>query len=517
MRWNLSLSRQTNRPGYACVLAILLVVAAGPAVAQQSSVPDIRVDLGTIGLGRLSGLSPSMVYRPFDTLSGRPGADALGMGGAHLASASGTMALGWNTSGLADLERLSFAFDGYNRGGSGSTAGYPDSLNIPGIPTFLYSTYDAKAKGGFVPNFLAAAAPLWKSGERRLVAAFGWWHYAELGTPEAIVSELRQGDNVASFPLVISSDRSERGSLESFTPAVALRLGSSLSVGASVNVLDGRVHANSDVRLPLVGASVSGGERVSYRYSGVSPEVGARASLGSRVSLGLRFAPGYSLKVREGTYFNRSLAVPPTPRLLLSATMADYDLKVPSALGVGLSFRPAERLLLAADVNTQSFSKAKVEYRKVTRNGVEQPAPDSVGLPLEDVTSLHFGAEYRLFRTCWGDIPVRLGFHTSPLGYRNPTVEDMRVDTLETAAGRQLDVTGNGHYHGKQPTVTAYSFGVSLDTPGIRYDLGFESASYDIQKWFFDTPWEGLANPKMDLVTVSRKVTKLRLSATYTF
>lgn len=516
MRWNLSQARRMTRPGRACMLAILLAVVVGPAGAQQAPVQDV-IPLGTIGLGRLSGLSPSMVYRPFDTLSGRPGGDALGMGGACLATVSGTMALGWNPSGLADLERLSFSFDGYSRGGSGTVAGYPDSLNLQGIPTFLYSSYEVSAKGGFVPNFLAAAAPLWTSGERRLVGAFGWWHYAEVGTPEAIVSELRQGDNVASFPLVISSDRSERGSVEAFTPALALRLGPSFSLGASANVLDGSVKANTDLRLPLVGMSVSGDERLSYRYSGVSPEIGARANFGSRISAGLRVSLPYSLKVREGTYFNRSLAVPPDTAFITVATLADYDLKVPAAFGAGIAFRPTPRLLLAADLNSQTWSKSKVEYRKVSRNGVEQPSPDSVGLPLEDATSLHFGAEYKLFRTRWGDVPVRLGFHTSPLGFRDPMLEDVQADTTIDGRGPDISVTGTGRYHGKQPTANAYSFGVSLETPGIRYDLGYETVSYELRKWFFDTPWERLANPKMDLVTVSRKVTKIRLSATYTF
>ena len=88
---------------------------------------------------------------------------------------------------------------------------------------------------------------------------------------------------------------------------------------------------------------------------------------------------------------------------------------------------------------------------------------------------------------------------------------------METVAGRVIQVTSTGGYHGKQPKADAYSFGVSLDTPGIRYDLGFESISYEHRKWFFDSPYDSILNPGMAMVKVKQKVSKIRLSATYSF
>ena len=517
MRSNLSKIRAAACPRRACVFVILLAAAAGPALAQRE-VPDYYLDLGRIGLRQLAILQPSMVYRPIDVISGRPGGDALGMGGAYLASASGTMALGWNPAGLADLEHLSFSFDGYSRRASGSVAEHPAGVVIPQLSTLSFLNYTASRRGGFVPNFIAAGTPLWVSGERRLVAAFGWRHLAEMAVPEQIVSELTAGTGGATFPAVFSFDRSETGSLEAFSPALAFRVGPTLSLGAMVNVLDGGVRAKTDERMTFVGLPLIGVVRTECQYSGFSTEFGARYNThGPHGWLGgwaFRVAPKYALKVRGGTLYSRSIAAPGSQRVVVSGTLTDYDLQVPLAFGCGATIRPTSRLLFAADWNRQLWSQAKVEYKNYPQG---QPPPDSVGLPLADVSTWNFGVEYRLFRTRWGDLPVRIGFRTAPQGYLDPDPGDADTLGVETVAGRVIQVTSTGGYHGKQPKADAYSFGVSLDTPGIRYDLGFESISYEHRKWFFDSPYDSILNPGMAMVKVKQKVSKIRLSATYSF
>jgi hypothetical protein len=343
------------------------------------------------------------------------------------------------------------------------------------------------------------------------VAAFGWRHYAEMAVPEQTVSELAAGAVGATFPIVRSIDRSEKGSLEAFSPALAFRAGPTLSLGAVLNVLDGGVRSNTDERFTVLGTPLRGSIRANSRYSGLSPEFGGRVSLGRRVSFGLRLVPGYTLKVRDGTFYRRYISAPGSPAYAVMATLADYDLSIPTAFGAGVAFRPTLRLLVAADVNAQSWSRAKVKYTNA--------APDSMGLPLADVTTLHLGAEYKLFRTRWGDVPVRAGFRTAPLGYRAVDGRDVRADTIETPQGRAIYVAraGTGSYHGKQPKSNAFGLGVSLDTPGIRYDLGYESVSYDLDKWFFDVPYDPTDNPTMCVVKVKQKVSKIRISATYTF
>jgi hypothetical protein len=497
MRWNLSQVRAMACHGPLCSLVILLAAAAGPALAQDAVV----YPLGRIGLHALSVLHPALVYRPIDTFSGRPGGDAMGMGGAYLASASGAAALGWNVAGLADLEHLSFTFDGYSRAASAGVGAYPDSIVITGQSTLRFLSYRPSLKGGFVPSFIAAAGPLWTSGERRLVGAFGWRHYAEMAVPEQAVSDLVPGGVGATFPIAFSMDRSERGSLEAFSPALAFRAGRTVSLGAVLNVLEGGVRATTDERWAFYGATT----RAHSKYSGLSPEFGGRVSFGPSVSLGLHLVPGYTLKVRDGAYSRRAAAIPPSPQYIVTATFADYDLTIPAAFGAGVAFRPSPRLLIAADMNAQSWSKAKVTYTKAP--------PDSVGLPLADVTTLHFGAEYKVLRTSWGEVPVRVGFRTAPLGYLDVDRRDLQPDTISTPQGSLF----RWSYHGKQPKSNAYSFGASLDTSGIRYDVGFERISYEQNKWFFDTPYDQFLNPGMTTVKVKQKVSKIRLSATYTF
>jgi hypothetical protein len=518
MQRNLSKARRPARSGrVGVVLFVLLVAAAGSAVAQTDAL-DFRYGSGRMGLGRLLVLQPSIIYRPIDDTSSRPGGDALGMGGAYLASASGTIALGWNPAGLADLEHLSFTFDGYSRGASGSAGGHPDSLVVPSYFTLHLLNYQATRKGGFVPNFVAAAVPLWISGERRLVAAFGWRHYAETLLPEQTVSEMVAGGGGATFPVVLSLDRTEKGGLEAFSPALAFRVGPTLSFGASVNVLDGGVRANRDQRFTIVGMPLRGTVRTTYKYSGLSPEFGARYAThvpnGMPGAWAFRITPGYTLKVRSGTFYELPIVQPGAVAVPATRALADYDLQIPVALAGGVAVHPMPRLLLAADWNRQLWTKTKVKYKTSAR---DQAPPDSVELPLADVTTWHIGAEYTLLRRSWGTVPVRIGYRTAPQGYLDPDSRDVTGDTLQTDLGPQIMARSTGVYHGQQPKANAYSLGVSLDTSGIRYDLGFESISYEQTKWFFDEPYHVLWNPGWSIVKVTQKVSKVRLSATYSF
>ncbi len=498
----------------ACAVLAVAMAAVAPTARAQGVTEEVFLDLGRLGLQQMQILQPSMIYRPVDATAGRPGGDALGMGGAYLASASGAMALGWNAAGLADLEKLSFAFDGYSRSASSSTGDFPDSLIVSGFSTLHFLNYGATRKGGFVPNYLAAGVPLWTSGERRLVAAFGWRHYAETARPEQTISELVAGGAGNTFPVVFSFDRSEKGSLEAFSPALAFRLGPRVSMGATLNILDGGVRATTDERFTIVGMPLQGIIRTRHSYSGISPEFGVRLSAqgpaGWPLAGAFRMSPGYTLEVRDGAFYSRSIAVPGQPRYITEGTIADYDLSVPQALGAGVAVRPTSRLLLAADWNRQMWSETKVEY---TRHA--QGAPDHMGLPLADVTSWHAGAEYTLLRRHWGDLPVRVGFRTAPQGYLDPNPRDVRADTLETDAGRMIYAVSNGQYYGEQPEANAYSFGVSLVTPTIRYDLGFETVQYEHTKWFFETPYDMTINPGMAMIKVDQTVNKLRLSVSY--
>jgi hypothetical protein len=520
MQRKLSGPRGMARLGLAGILFLaVLASVAGHAVAQPPSSEVINIVQNGVSLRDMAVGMPYMLYRPMDVNAVRPGGDALGMGGAYLATASGTIALGWNPAGLADLERLSFSFDGYERSASGTVSEHPAQLIIPQLSTLDFLNYEATRKGGFVPNFIALGAPLWTSGERRLVGAFGWRHAAEMAIPEQTVSEL--GTTGATFPVVFSFDRTEKGSLEAFSTALGFRVGPKLSLGATANILDGGLNANTDERFTVVGSPLRGTIRSRHRYSGFSSEFGARyqspAPFGWPTSLAFRVSPGYTMKVRSGSFTSEPIVAPGSPVINVTGTFADYDLQVPLTLGGGVAIRPTPRLLLAADWNRQAWSKAKVVYKTVSVGGVVQPAPDSMGLPLADVSTLHFGAEYKLFRTRWGEVPVRVGFRTAPQGYLDPDRADVRADTIEVSGSRVVQVSSTGHYYGKQPKANAYSFGVSLDTPGIRYDLGFETISYEHRKWFFDLPYDAILNPSMSIVTVTQKVSRYRLSATCSF
>ena len=70
---------------------------------------------------------------------------------------------------------------------------------------------------------------------------------------------------------------------------------------------------------------------------------------------------------------------------------------------------------------------------------------------------------------------------------------------------------------GAQVTSTAFSFGFSIRTPGITYDLGYERAQYHVDRWYLDVPYDAVMNKSSFLTPVDRTITKMRLSGTYTF
>jgi len=510
--------RQSESPGAVVrraalpvTLLVLAAVLAAPVMAQDEE--PVYVDLGVIGIQGLGLLSPSMLHRPIDMLNVRPGGEAAGMGSAWLASASGTMALGWNPAGLATLGGTEISVDGVLRTTSGTATDYPSEFQLPESAPLFFSNYDVDLKGGAQPSFFGIGTPLANLGGVGAVVGFSWRRFMDVEMPEETISELMTAQGVG-FPVVFSTERTESGGVDSYAPALAVRAGSVFSFGAAVNILDGTWRATEDTRLTTVGQPFRGEGSAKFRYSGLAPEFGVRVEL-PRLQLAARYLPRFELEVRDGTYHAASVEVPSQPRVVTDARIADYDLAVPAAMSAGLAFRPFERLLVGADVNSQKWSKGSAEHlQRIT-------GPFSRGgrLPLADVTSIGIGAEYVLKRMSWGEIPVRAGFRTVPLGFRDVSRSDVELvfapeDTLQT---QLLDIDHTGTFHGKEVEANGLTFGASLRSGGYSWDLGIETYTYDYHKWFFDVPFDPLVNPLASLVRVERTITSIRISTTHRF
>jgi len=496
------------------VLAGALMVASfGVLPASAQTEWEIRyVDVGTIWLDDMREILPGLIYRPFDDQGTRPGGDAMGMGGAYAARAEGPIAVGWNPAGITALDHAAFAVDGFATTSSSNVPDYPDTLDFPVSGELRLGSYEAKLKGGIRAGFIGGSMPLWRQGNFKLAGALSWRRYVDTQMPEDLVAEL-QTDVLNSLPIVMAFERTEEGALEAYTPTLAAEVMPGVSIGANLNILRGHLRMGLHQRIATGGAVLEGNGSFHYRYSGISTDLGLRLQTpGKRVMFSAQYTPGYSVDVDGGEFTMESL-----PRLgdtgyivvIALAKVADHDMKIPPFYGLGLEVRPLSRLALAGAYESRAWSDLELTHRpgggraEVTEKGV---------LPLIDAGSLHLGAEYLLFRPSWGDWFVRAGLRTSVSSFR----EISPADT--TAPGVDFS------YHGEKIEPTAYSFGVSLTTAGIRYDFGWETWRFDERRWFLDSPSDPLTDPDSEegdagprMVTVERAVNRLRLSGTYAF
>lgn len=498
------------------VLALFLAVSAVGFGDSRAQGEIIDIDLGIVGLNTMALYFPSIVHRPIDGISVRPGGDALGMGGAYLARAEGPLAVGWAPAGLAALDRTAVLFDGYQISSSGDASGYPDSFLVPQQPPLLVSRYSSDLKSASRAGFVGAATPLFQAGSIKVVGALSWRRFGEVARPEETVTDLTFGEE-NNFPVVFTVDRSEKGVIESFAPSLAVELARGISLGANLNFLTGRLRADYEQRLASGGLPLVAVGGVTFKYKGFVPDLGARISvMDDRVQLAAKFTPAYTLEVTGGDFYSRSFSLPTQPTVSLHGKMAGYDLDVPSALGAGIALRPFRRLVLAADFNVQNWSEAKMTYTQEPADQTQYETATT--LPLDDVSTFHAGLEYLLFDWDWGQVPVRLGYHQVPLSFRQVDRADIDLQVIELPDGsRVINPVHTGTFNGSAVEADAITFGASLWTGAYSYDLGIETYSYDQNKWFLDSVYDPIANPRSMLVEHTRNILAVRLSTSVRF
>jgi hypothetical protein len=469
----------------------LLFLAILPSIAAAQVVD---IDLGTILLEDLQLLSPSVVFRPLDMTGVRAGARGWAMGGAYVADAEGVEAVAWNPAGLGWLERSDLSGDLSWIRSSGTTSGFPDTFNIPQVAIVNVTRYEVNLKARARYNLLGAATSLHTFGSGRAAAAVSFRRYLDLSYPEEIIEDLAFQE-AGSFPVTLAFDGDERGGVDAVGGTIGFQLVPGLlSVGGTLNILDGKLRANQEQIIATGGTDLpSGYRKVRFEYKGLAADLGAQVRRQGLFAVGARFTPGYTLEVTKGRYESLTLTAPGFPALHTTAEVAGYDLEIPSLLTVGGSLQPLSWLLLAVQMDRQNWSEAKAQYRDVDE-------PDAK-LPLKDVTTLSFGTEARRFHFRQIELPVRLGYRTGPLSLA------------------QLEPKGNpllGDWAGGEVEANTISFGLGMETGNLRYDLSYEFTDYKLHKFYFDAPYDQLVNPQSSLVDVDRRVAVLRLSAALT-
>ncbi|OQX87012.1 hypothetical protein B6D60_04985 [candidate division KSB1 bacterium 4484_87] len=310
------------------------------------------------------------------------GARARGMGGAFIGVADDATAASWNPAGLARLEKAEASVVGVY-------SSYTPSSDVEGFDAEPYKYSHVGL------NFGSIAFPL-SIGERNLVATVAY-------------------QNVIDLYYKYSSDQYETertGGIYAIMPSVGLQLTPMVSIGAAVNIINGTSDYKQTDRTGFLGDSEE-----SYSYSGMNFSIGALLDFES-------FRVGATLKTPFG--LNESM----------DDEDYDVDIGMPQMLGIGIAFQATDALLLAADYEMRNYSNSKTTYNKAYGAHREN---DEVSLEWEDINQIRVGAEYLLMS---GDniLPIRLGFATTPLPYKDQ--DDKQVVGANFTAGLGL-IMGN--------------------------------------------------------------------------
>jgi hypothetical protein len=449
---------------------------AGDNYAQIEGTPgDIALSL------------PMYFFRPMDSVTPRPGGEAMAMGRANIATARGPMAMGWNPAGLGYLTAPAFALDGFHQSGSGTTTDLPETVNVTQMPELKIDAYNYVLGSGNQFGFIGAAAPLFNIGSRPLVGGLAYRRHTEVAYSEDLLMELNllEGQGMS---LVYGQKNKERGAILSTSASLGYQLISApelnLSLGGSANFLEGRLRSEQETDISIRGWPV-GILDFQRDYKGISFELGVQGGIkDDLVRFGGWVSLPYTLEVSNSKFYSRPITGP-TDEFILNVTgdVADFDMEIPMFYSVGVAVGPIKGIELSADINIAPWSETKITHRASDMlyygNEFISYSEFDGTMPIHDVTSYHIGGKF--------EFPLkRAAFHARGLkldvlgGYRNLPL---------TMSGLDL-VDSEGPYHmGDQVEGTAYSFGLTLETDtNISFSFGWEFQSYEFRSWFlYDT------------------------------
>ena len=218
-------------------------------------------------------------------------------------------------------------------------------------------------------------------------------------------------------------------------PSFAYKLSDKLSLSASFIMANGGVSYNKDVNRYLTGDN---GEKTNVQLdSGTTSAFGYGLSLAykpsQKLSLGLNYRSSVTLDAKSGTAtFNN---VPAFLSNTLKTTTFSAKLPMPAELGVGVSYKPTDKLLIAFDYNYTYWS-----IYKELRIDFENELPPSIAEKnYKNSGTFRIGAEYQLLDKMF----VRAGYYydQSPLteGHFSPETPSLNTNNYTFGLGYQMN------------------------------------------------------------------------------
>ncbi|MGA1826384.1 MAG: OmpP1/FadL family transporter [bacterium] len=360
------------------LVCFVLFILQGPVYSQE--IPDISINsLQPVGSG----------------------ARAIGMGGAFIGIADDATAASWNPAGLLQLKRaeISCAGDFFSIDPLKDQFSYKDDVELNYF-SFVYPAYLIKRNMVFSLNYQNLYLVNWE------------------GT---LNSTSADNENIPDdFPYIINENTSytKEGSISAVSPALALQLSPSFTVGFTLNIWPKSLFEPNgwkqyvdyeQYRIPY--------DPNTHAVKNIKDDYTLKAAqnfhIGFRLKLNPIFTVGAVYKSPLITKFKRKRNVysehfPPSPDDF-DSPYKDGELYFPESYGIGIAARIHDSLTLDLDIYHTEWDKYSITYDDKNYD----PILLEDGESLKSITYIRFGGEY-LFILPHGIVPFRFGLFYDP-------------------------------------------------------------------------------------------------------
>ena len=393
------------------------------------------------------------------------GTRAQSMGGAFVGVADDFSAVFWNPAGAAGFKQPVFGFNAFDLVPRATYRMDPDiSIDYPeGI--------DAKTGTN---HYLGGLAGYYKPLSSKVVVGLG------IGSPSG-QGTVWDGEDFRGFFDEAAYDRSVKVGMFSFSPLVAVKLGEKLSAGAAFNLNYGMFER----KIPVFAYVLEGQGQYEENLNGwgVGATFGVLWKPVDKLGVGLtvRTPSTVTFKGTASMYALSLLELPESSELTRKITW-------PLWIAGGVSFRPAPRLLLSADVHWTQWSKLErftSDYADsfwVTL--MQQAGLEGEYLHWEDAFQFRFGAELQLNAST----ALRAGYcndqapgpvEAMNVLFMTHTFNVFTAGVGKTIGGLQLDF-GLKYYAGNKRTLDmtiidgpSFTYGMTIVVPTVSVSYRF--------------------------------------------
>lgn len=423
---------------------------------------------------KLYDFTISVPLRDLDFLGG--GARARGMGGAFLALSDDASAASWNPAGLVQMNKIQTSFSLLT---SNWDIKYDNSL-YPRYPSQLFTsgTDFSSEKTLSTINYASFLIPF-KLYSRDFVGSVVFNQAASL-----------RDNYVIPVDSAGNSYRNDlSGRLNYVGLAAAGKLFSGVSLGATVNIYAGSFTNNKYQTFAPYGTPPDD-TTITARPYNKATYAGANVTLGlmyqkNKLRLAATAKTPLTLEETDDVswlfdFTVRGVTNPlPVGQIgFLYKTVRKW--KIPLSWGLGTSYSVSEKLLLAADLETRSPGKVKLQYQV---NPLDPVSPfveinikDLSAMDISDNTyQIRLGAEYMIPTALSGKLFLRGGYRNQPK-VRN-TAFEVRGDSADARnlfQGNFTQLTTNWLLRDGSLSGNVYTLGIGWARAQIKLDVGIE-------------------------------------------